>query len=99
MIRIISAWSANTFAALGHRQFRILFFGTLFATLAYMMMMFTMGIVAEDLSGTNAAVGMIAFAIGLSMFFLSPFGGVIADRLNRKWLIVLGRARARCCWR
>ena len=91
MIRIISAWSANTFAALGHRQFRILFFGTLFATLAYMMMMFTMGIVAEDLSGTNAAVGMIAFAIGLSMFFLSPFGGVIADRLNRKWLIVLGQ--------
>ncbi len=91
MIRIISAWSANTFAALGHRQFRILFYGTLFATLAYMMMMFTMGIVAEELSGTNAAVGMIAFAIGLSMFFLSPFGGVVADRINRKWLIVLGQ--------
>ena len=65
--------------------------GTLFATLAYMMMMFTMGIVAEQLSGTNAAVGTIAFAIGLSMFFLSPFGGVVADRINRKWLIVLGQ--------
>ena len=91
MIRIISAWSSTTFAALGHRQFRILFAGTLFATLAYMMMMFTMGIVAEQLSGTNAAVGTIAFAIGLSMFFLSPFGGVVADRINRKWLIVLGQ--------
>lgn len=91
MIRIISAWSSTTFAALGHRQFRILFAGTLFATLAYMMMMFTMGIVAEQLSGTNAAVGTIAFAIGLSMFFLSPFGGVVADRVNRKWLIVLGQ--------
>ena len=91
MIRIVSAWSATTFAALGHRQFRILFVGTLFATLAYMMMMFTMGIVAEQLSGTNAAVGTIAFAIGLSMFFLSPFGGVVADRVNRKWLIVLGQ--------
>ena len=56
-----------------------------------MMMMFTMGIVAEQLSGTNAAVGTIAFAIGLSMFFLSPFGGVVADRINRKWLIVLGQ--------
>ena len=91
VIRIISAWSANTFAALGHRQFRILFFGTLFATLAYMMMMFTMGIVAEDLSGTNAAVGMNRVCDRLSMFFLSPFGGVIADRINRKWLIVLGQ--------
>ena len=91
MIRIISTWSANTFASLGHRQFRILFAGTLFATLAYMMMMFTMGIVAEQLSGTNAAVGTIAFAIGFSMFFLSPFGGVVADRMNRKWLIVLGQ--------
>lgn len=91
MLRIVSAWSSTTFAALGHRQFRILFVGTLFATLAYMMMMFTMGIVAEQLSGTNAAVGTIAFAIGLSMFFLSPFGGVVADRVNRKWLIVLGQ--------
>lgn len=91
MLRIVSAWSSTTFAALGHRQFRILFAGTLFATLAYMMMMFTMGIVAEQLSGTNAAVGTIAFAIGLSMFFLSPFGGVVADRVNRKWLIVLGQ--------
>lgn len=91
MLRIVSAWSSTTFAALGHRQFRILFVGTLFATLAYMMMMFTMGIVAEQLSGTNAAVGTIAFAIGLSMFFLSPFGGVVADRINRKWLIVLGQ--------
>lgn len=91
MIRIVSAWSSTTFAALGHRQFRILFAGTLFATLAYMMMMFTMGIVAEQLSGTNAAVGTIAFAVGLSMFFLSPFGGVVADRVNRKWLIVLGQ--------
>lgn len=91
MIRIISDWSAATFAALGQRQFRILFAGTLFATLAYMMMMFVMGVVAENLSGTNAAVGTIAFAIGLSMFFLSPFGGLIADRINRKWLIVLGQ--------
>ena len=91
VIRILSAWSSTTFAALGHRQFRILFVGTLFATLAYMMMMFTMGIVAEQLSGTNAAVGTIAFAIGLSMFFLSPFGGVVADRVNRKWLIVFGQ--------
>ena len=91
MTRIISAWFGATFAALGHRQFRILFAGTLFATLAYMMMMFTMGVVAEELSGTNAAVGTIAFAIGLSMFFLSPFGGVVADRVNRKWLIVLGQ--------
>lgn len=91
MLRIVSAWSSTTFAALGHRQFRILFAGTLFATLAYMMMMFTMGIVAEQLSGTNAAVGTIAFAIGLSMFFISPFGGVVADRVNRKWLIVLGQ--------
>ncbi|MCY4618329.1 MAG: MFS transporter [Chloroflexi bacterium] len=93
MTRSISAfatWRGNTFAALNDRHFRILFVGTLFATVAYMMMFVAMSIVSYDLSGTNTAVGVIGTGVGLSML-LAPFGGVIADRVNRKWVIVIGQ--------
>ena len=91
MRRSIHGWKSNTFLALEHPQFRILFAGTLFATLAYMMMFVTMSIVSYDLGGTNSAVGLIAMGTGISMLIGSPWGGVIADRVNRKHLIVFGQ--------
>ena len=71
-------------------HFRVLFIGTLFATFAYMMMFLAMSVVSYDLSGTNTAVGVIGTGVGISML-LAPFGGVIADRMNRKWVIVIGQ--------
>ena len=91
MTRIFSVWAGRTFAALSHRHFRILFAGTLFATTAYMMMFVAMSVVAFDLGGTNAAVGFVGMGSGIAMLIGGPFGGVIADRVNRKRLIVLGQ--------
>ena len=93
MARSIAAfetWRQNTFAAMSDGHFRILFVGTLFATFAYMMMFLAMSVVSYDLSGTNTAVGVIGTGVGISML-LAPFGGVIADRMNRKWVIVIGQ--------
>ena len=89
-ISAFAAWRQHTFAALNDRHFRVLFAGTMFATFGYMMMMMVMAIVAYDLSGNNTAVGLIGSGVGLAML-LAPFGGVIADRVNRKRLIVLGQ--------
>jgi MFS family permease len=91
MRRSISGWKSSTFLALEHPQFRILFAGTLFATLAYMMMFVAQSVVSFDLGGTNSAVGLVSMGTGISMLIGSPWGGVIADRVNRKYLIVLGQ--------
>ena len=91
MRRSIQGWRANTFLALEHPQFRILFAGTMFATLAYMMMFVAMSVVSYDLGGTNSAVGLVSMGTGISMLIGSPWGGVIADRVNRKHLIVWGQ--------
>ena len=91
MRRSIQGWRANTFLALEHPQFRILFAGTLFATLAYMMMFVAQSVVSFDLGGTNSAVGLVSMGTGISMLIGSPWGGVIADRVNRKHLIVWGQ--------
>lgn len=93
MTRSISAfasWRQHTFAALNDRHFRVLFAGTMFATFAYMMMFLVMSIVSYDLSGNNTAVGVVGMGVGIAML-LAPFGGVIADRADRKWVIVVGQ--------
>ena len=89
-ISAFSAWRENTFAAFDNRHFRILFVGTMLATVAYMMMFVAMSIVSYDLSGTNTAVGVIGTGVGVAMM-LAPFGGVLTDRVNRKWLIIVGQ--------
>ncbi|MDE2747166.1 MAG: MFS transporter [Chloroflexota bacterium] len=89
-IAAFESWRRNTFAAMNDGHFRVLFIGTLFATFAYMMMFLAMSVVSYDLSGTNTAVGVIGTGVGLAML-LAPFGGVIADRMNRKWVIVVGQ--------
>ena len=45
---------------LGQREFRLLFFGTSLAQLAFGMMQVVQGVVAFDLTGKNSAVGFVS---------------------------------------
>ena len=87
-------WTATTFAALGERDFRILRIGSLFATLAFMMMFVAQSVVAFELAGTNSAVGVVSLGVGISMLLIGPFGGVTADRVSKRRLIILGQGAA-----
>ena len=84
-------WASTTFAALRQRDFRILWIGSLFATLAFMMMFVAQSVVAFELAGTNTAVGVVSLGVGISMLLVGPFGGVTADRVSKRTLIVLGQ--------
>ena len=51
-------------------------------------------IVAYDISmmvGSYAASGIAQAGSGIAMFFLGPFGGVIADRYPKKPLVLIGQ--------
>lgn len=86
------SWVSRTFGALQYRQYRILWLGTLFAFLTFQMSRTAQGIVAFDLEGTNQAVGLVATGQGISMLVVAPFGGVIADRLSKRRLLLGGQA-------
>jgi MFS family permease len=47
---------------------------------------------AYDLTKSELALGMTMFAAAVPMFIISPFGGVAADRLERRSLIMAGQA-------
>ncbi len=47
--------------------------------------------VAFEITGRNAAAGLAQMGSGIAMFLVSPIGGVIADRLPKKPLVLAGQ--------
>jgi nitrate/nitrite transporter NarK len=77
----------GTFASLENPHFRVLWAGTFFAFIAFFMATAVQSVVAFDLSGNNRAVGFVIFAQGIAQMVLGPFGGALADRMSKKFLI------------
>ncbi|MBA4180611.1 MAG: hypothetical protein C0506_08500 [Anaerolinea sp.] len=89
---MISSWVEATFKALQHRDYRMLWIGTTVAFLAFMMSSVVQSLVAFDLTGKNGAVGLVAVGMGVSTILVSPFGGVIADRMSKRRLLLVGQS-------
>ena len=79
----------RTFAALRNRNFRYLWTGTMFMWCAGQFQALGQGWLAYDLTGSAWKLGVISIGFGLPMIALAPFGGAIADRMERKRLIQL----------
>ncbi|MCR9096892.1 MAG: MFS transporter [bacterium] len=81
-----SRWSRAT-ESLRNTQFRRLFVGNL----AFFLAMGGQGLVrpwiALELTDDPFALGLTGAAMAAPMFFLSPLGGALADRLDRRTLI------------
>ena len=48
-------------------------------------------ILAYDLTGSPFALGLLSFAVAIPMLFIAPIGGALADRLDRRKLIMLAQ--------
>jgi len=82
---------SGSLAALAIRDFRILFLGTLAAFTAFFTSTVILGVVAFELTGSNAAVGTAVFGQGLGMVLCGPLGGAFADRLPKRRVIAVGQ--------
>lgn len=78
----------RTFGSLEHAQFRLLWFGMLFSIGAMQIDLVARAWLAYDLSGSGLALGLVTAARGLPQIILAPFGGVAADRFDKRRLLV-----------
>lgn len=83
---------SGTFASLEHRNYRMLWSGSVVATTAFMMSFMLVPSVAFEITGSNAAAGLAQLGLGVGMFTISPIGGVIADRARKKPIVLAGQA-------
>ena len=82
----------NAVSYLENPQFRWLFASNTVFFFAMQGQMIIRSIIAFDLTQSALALGFINFAVAIPMMLVSPFGGVIADRVERRQLIIAGQA-------
>jgi MFS family permease len=75
-------------AALRNRNFRIMFFGTFFSNVGTWMQNVVLGAFAYKLTKNGAFVSLLYFGQLGPLLFLSLWGGVLADSVDRRRLLV-----------
>jgi MFS family permease len=79
----------RVFGALGDNpHYRSYWLGNQANTLVMQMQQVANGYLAFTLTGSAAALGIVAFAQSAPMLILSPLGGVLADRLEKRALLL-----------
>jgi MFS family permease len=78
----------RTFASLRYRDYRLLWFGTLFSSSGQWIQQVSIGWLTYALTGSPFLLGMVNGLRSLPLLVLGPFGGVAADRIDRKRLML-----------
>ncbi|OGB88805.1 MFS transporter [candidate division WOR-1 bacterium RIFCSPHIGHO2_01_FULL_53_15] len=79
----------QTFRALKSRNYRLIFIGSLISFIGTWMQMVAVGWLVYRLTNSPFMLGMVGFISQIPAFAVAPFGGVIADRLDRRKVLLL----------
>jgi MFS family permease len=79
----------HTFSSLRHRNYRLWFWGQLVSLFGTWMQITAQGFLVYELTRSSAYLGYVGFAAGLPSWFFMPLGGVIADRVRRRTLLLI----------
>src|SRR5918992_5142106 len=85
---------ANPLLALGHRGFRLYWFGLVAQVMGQHMFLFTLGWLAFEITGSQAQLGFIHLCGFVPQFTLTLLGGVLADRIDARRLIGAAQTNA-----
>jgi predicted MFS family arabinose efflux permease len=80
---------AGTFAALAHPNYRLWFIGQMVSLFGTWMQTTAQGFLVFQLTHSAAYLGYVGFAAGIPVWLFTLFGGVLADRLPRRRLLIL----------
>jgi len=82
----------RTFSSFRNRYYRFYFGGLVGQMGAMNVQMLARSLLIYRLTGSAAILGVMALANALPMIVLAMFGGVIADRIQKKYVMMAGQA-------
>src|ERR1700758_893213 len=74
--------------ALRHRNFQLFFSGQLISLIGTWMDNIAEAWLVYRLTGSSLLLGTVAFAGQIPVFLMSPVGGMVADRFNRRKVVI-----------
>ena len=78
----------DTFGSLRHPNYRLLWIGTLCMSAGQWIQQVTLGYLAYELTGSAAVLGALGAVRTLPFLLVSPLAGVVADRVDRRILLI-----------
>ena len=88
----MSIRNLRTFTSFKNPVYRLYYIAMLGQMAAMNMQMMTRSLLVFRMAGSGAALGIMALASSVPMLLFSLFGGVIADRLQKKYVLIAGQA-------
>lgn len=80
--------------AFKYRNYRLFFGGQGVSLVGTWMQNIAMGWLVYSLTGSALLLGLVGFCAQIPVFILSPFAGVLADRVNRYKILIVTQALA-----
>jgi MFS family permease len=84
--------SRGIFTSFQNPRYRWLFASNMTFMLAMQGQILVRSMITYELTQSAFYLGLVSFTVAIPMFLLSPFGGVMADRFERRRLIMCGRS-------
>lgn len=78
----------RVFSALKHRNFRLFWFSQLISLIGSWMQIVAQGWLVLKLTNSPFYLGLVGALAGLPVLFFSLFAGVIADRINKRAILI-----------
>jgi MFS family permease len=80
--------------ALRHRNFQLFFSGQLISLIGTWMQSVAQSWLVYRLTGSALLLGSVGFASQIPVFLFAPLGGIAADRLNRRHIVIATQVSA-----
>lgn len=82
---------AQTFSSLQHPNYRLWFTGQVISIVGTWMQATAQGFLVYELTQSAAFLGLVGFASGVPSWLFTLYGGVIADRVSRRKLLIIAQ--------
>lgn len=88
----IHDFSSRTFASLAVRNYRLFFIGQAVSLSGTWMQSIAQGLLVLQLTGSGTALGVVTALQALPVLIFGPYGGVMADRYDKRRILYLTQA-------
>jgi len=94
MRRRLTRAAGDTFRSISVRNFRLFFVGQLISQTGTWLTMVTQTLLVLELTGSGVAIGVLAAAMFGPLLVLGPWGGSLADRVDKRRLLLRTQSAA-----
>ncbi len=93
-INILPGTLRTIFRAMKYPNYRIFYYGQSISLIGTWVQNIAMGWLIYRLTGSGLLLGTVAFAQQIPALFITPFAGVLADRFNRRAVLITAQFAA-----